>query len=267
MSNPETPVPGKGGLASVVADDFSVWEAVGGVRGLIEAVLPSILFVVVFTITGETVPAVLTAVGTFALCLIIRLIQRIDITPALSGAIGVLISAVWAWRSGEAENYFAMGLWTNGAYLAGLLISIIVRWPIIGVAVSLLKGEDQSWRTDPQLAPRKRRYYLATWLWVGMFALRLAVQLPLYLAEDQVEALGIARVLMGPFLFGIVAWFTWILCREPGQQIVVGEDAGDLEQLSQDNDGVAESQDRAANIEDTQAADDAPQPDGNDAAR
>lgn len=226
MTTPDpTDIPKKGGLASVVADDFSIWEAVGGVRGLIETVLPSVLFVVVFTITGETVPAVLTAVGTFAVCLIVRLIQRIDITPALSGAIGVLISAVWAWRSGEAENYFAMGLWTNGAYLAAFLISIIATWPLIGVAVAVLKGEDQSWRTDPDKAGLKHRYYIASWLWAGMFALRLAIQLPLYLADDQVEALGIARVLMGPFLFAVVAWLTWVLCRVPGKKIIVGEHA------------------------------------------
>lgn len=213
----------KKGLAAVVADDFSVWQAVGGLRGLTETVLPSILFVIVFTVTGETVPSVATAVAVVAACLIVRVIQRIDLTPALGGAMGVAISALWAWRSGEASNYFAIGLWTNGAYLAVLLLSIIVTWPLIGVGVALLRGEDQSWRTDPLQVSRKRRYYAATWLWVGLFAVRLAVQLPLYLADDRVGALGIARIIMGPFLFGLVAWLTWMLCREPANRIVLGD--------------------------------------------
>ncbi|MGO1622119.1 DUF3159 domain-containing protein [Flaviflexus sp.] len=220
--NPDNTVPDetpakKTGIASVVAEDFSVWQAVGGVRGLAEAVLPSVLFVIVFLVTSEIVPAVGTAIAVVVICLAIRLIQRIDITPALGGAFGVAISGIWAWRSGEAENYFAMGLWTNGAYLAVFLISLLATWPLIGVAVALLRGEDQSWRTDPEQASRKRRYYTATWLWVGLFGLRLAVQLPLYLADDQVGALGIARIVMGPFLFAIVAWLTWMLCREPSE--------------------------------------------------
>lgn len=215
------------GLAAVVAEDFSVWQAVGGIRGLTETVLPSLLFVIVFTVTGETVPAVITAISIVALSIIARIVQRIDLSPALGGAFGVAISAVWAWRSGEAANYFAIGLWTNGAYLTVLLTSIIVRWPLIGVAVALLRGDKQTWRTDPSQRPRRRRYYTATWLWVGLFAARLAVQLPLYLAGDQVGALGVARVIMGPFLFALIAWLTWMLCREPSAQIVVGPDDED----------------------------------------
>lgn len=231
------------GLASVVAEDFSVWQAVGGIRGLTETVLPSILFVIAFTVTGDVVPSAAAAVAVVAVCLIIRLIQRIDLTPALGGAIGVSISAIWAWRSGDAGNYFAIGLWTNGAYLAVLLASILARWPLIGVAVALLRGENQSWRTDPDQAPRRRRYYTATWLWVALFATRLAVQLPLYLADDRVEELGIARIIMGPFLFALVAWLTWVLCREPEQQIIIGESAdadGSSEdgQTSADPDGL-----------------------------
>lgn len=227
--NDQDDTPEKKGLAVVVAEDFSVWQAVGGIRGLTETVLPSVLFVIVFTITGETLTAVLTAVAVVILSLGVRLFQRIDLTPALGGALGVAISGIWAWRSGEAENYFAIGLWTNGAYLAALLISLLATWPLIGVAVALLRGEDQSWRTDPEQAPRKRRYYTATWLWVGLFAVRLAVQLPLYLADDRVEALGIARIIMGPFLFALVAWLTWMLCREPENQIVIGTPSHDAE--------------------------------------
>ena len=49
------------------------------------------------------------------------------------------------------------------------------------------------WRKDPG---RVRRYSLASWIWVGLFSLRLAVQLPLYLA-DALTALGVARIAMG----------------------------------------------------------------------
>ena len=49
-------------------------------------------------------------------------------------------------------------------------------------------------------------------MWAGLFSLRLAVQLPLYLA-GAVVALGVARIAMGVPLFAIGIWLTWLLMR------------------------------------------------------
>lgn len=197
--------------------------AVGGIRGIVEAILPSLLFIIVFPITGELMPPIIAAVSVAAAILAVRVLQRIDITPAMGGFLGVVVSAVWAWRSGEASSYFQLGLWTNLGYLVAFLVSILVTWPLIGVLVAFLRGEDQSWRTDPEQGILRRRYYVATWLWVGMFGMRLAVQGPLYVM-NAVEALGIARLVMGPFLFALVAWLTWMLVRRPEERIVLGSD-------------------------------------------
>ena len=59
-----------------------------------------------------------------------------------------------------------------------------------------------------------RRYTAATWLWIGLFAARLAVQVPLYLDGD-VGWLGTARLVMGIPLWALVLWLTWILVRRP----------------------------------------------------
>ncbi len=57
-----------------------------------------------------------------------------------------------------------------------------------------------------------RAFVRATWLWAGLFGLRLLVQLPLYLA-GAVVALGVAKTAMGLPLFGIGLWLTWLLVR------------------------------------------------------
>ena len=57
-----------------------------------------------------------------------------------------------------------------------------------------------------------RRYMLATALWCGAFLLRLAVQVPLWLA-DEVPWLGTARLVMGLPLWALVLWVTWLLIR------------------------------------------------------
>ncbi|MPV38565.1 DUF3159 domain-containing protein [Georgenia subflava] len=201
-------------MRGLAGEDFSVAETIGGVRGLVESMAPGLVFVVVFIATRELVPPLVASLAVAVLAMVLRLVARTPLTQAAGGLVGVLIGVVWAWRSGEAENYFAMGLWTNGAYAVALTVALLVGWPAVGVVVSLLKSQDFSWRTDPAQSARRARYRLATWLWVGMFVLRLAVQVPLYV-NAEVAWLGTARLVMGLPLWGLTLWATWVLVREP----------------------------------------------------
>jgi hypothetical protein len=205
--------PGAGrGVRVLAGEEFSLTEAIGGVRGLVESVLPGLVFVVVYLATRELVPALVASGAVAAVAVVVRVLQRTPVTQAFSGVIGVGVGVLWASRTGEAQDFFAWGLWVNGAWLAGTAVSVLVGWPVVGVVVSLLRGEDMSWRRDPGAAALRRRYAGATWLWAGMFAARLAVQLPLYLqGEDAVGWLGTARLAMGVPLFALVLWVTWLL--------------------------------------------------------
>ena len=80
-----------------------------------------------------------------------------------------------------------------------------MRWPLLGVIVGPLIGEDMSWRKDPE---KLRVYSRASWIWVGLFAARLAVQLPLYFA-DELVALGVAKTAMGFPVFALAAWLSY----------------------------------------------------------
>ena len=86
-----------------------------------------------------------------------------------------------------------------------------MRRPLVGEIVSRLDGEDGRWREDPG---RVRTFARASALWAGLFLVRLAVQLPLYLA-GAVVALGVARTAMGLPLFALGLWLTWWLVRRP----------------------------------------------------
>ena len=188
----------------------TIAEAVGGPLGIAETAVPAIAFVVAYTISGsDTNTAAAVAVGLAVMLAVARLVRRESPRHALSGLIGVGFAAFIATRSGKAEDFFLPGLLFNAAYASALLISIAVRWPLIGVIVTKLDGEDNSWRDDPR---RVRAYRLATWLWVGLFSLRLLVQLPLYLAQE-VVALGIARTAMGLPVFALGLWLSWLLVR------------------------------------------------------
>jgi len=203
------------GVRAVLGEEFSVAEAIGGVRGLVESVAPGAVFVVVFLAGRALVPALVASLGVALLAVVVRLVQRTPVTQAVSGIVGVLVGVVWAWRTGEATDYFAWGLWTNAAYLLACLVSLLVGWPLVGVVVGLLRGEGTRWLRDPALAAERARYRWATWLWVAMFGARLAVQVPAYLAQD-VAWLGTARLAMGVPLWALTLWLTWLLVRRSG---------------------------------------------------
>jgi hypothetical protein len=198
----------------------TVAEAVGGPLGLLESSLPAVAFVLAYMVSGsDTNTSAAVAVGLALAISVARLVRRESPRHALSGLVGVAFAAFIATRSGRAENFFLPGLLANAAYAAAFLISVAVRWPLVGVIVGQLDGEGNGWRADPV---RLRAFTRATWLWAGLFVARLAVQLPLYLASA-VVALGIARTAMGLPLFAAGLWLTWRLVRRhtPSDQATV----------------------------------------------
>jgi len=134
-----------------------------------------------------------------------RLVRRERLQQVLTGFLGLAIAAGFSAWTGQAENFFLPGLITNIAYGTAFVVSILVRWPLLGLAMGYLTGDGISWRRDKRLM---RTYSAASWIWVGVFFSRLAVQVPLYLAAA-VELLGVARVVMGWPLFLAAAYLTY----------------------------------------------------------
>ena len=62
--------------------------------------------------------------------------------------------------------------------------------------------------------PLKRAYMIVTGLWVGLFLLRLVVQVPLYLT-NHVAALGVTRLLMGIPFWALAIWVSYLIIATP----------------------------------------------------
>jgi hypothetical protein len=197
------------GLHRTEDGQVDVLRTVGGVRGLVEAIVPGVVFLGVFTATQALNPSLVAAVAVAAVFSVARLAQRTPLTQALAGLAGVVVCAFVARTTGEAKDYYVPGFYTNAAYGAAMLLSIAVRWPFMGLVFGFVRGEGTHWRGDRR---RQRAYAVATWVIVAVFALRLAVQLPLYFA-DQVQALGAARLVMGLPLYAMGLWLAWLISR------------------------------------------------------
>jgi Protein of unknown function (DUF3159) len=190
--------------------------SLGGPQGIADSSLPALAFVIAYTVGGNEIGlAAWIAIGVGALMAAVRVLRREPLQFVLAGFVGVALAAFIADRTGRAEDFFLPGLLLNAAYATAYLVSIAIRWPLLGVIVGPITGEGLNWRKDPE---RLRLYSRASWIWVGVFTLRLAVQLPLYLA-GAVLALGIAKTAMGLPIFLIAIWLSYLVLRgesEPG---------------------------------------------------
>jgi hypothetical protein len=200
-------------------DKEKVIKALGGKRGLIDSGLPALVFLIVFNLSDKNInTAIWAALTLSAVLTFYRLIKRETLQHAFSGLIGVAICALISRRSGNAADFYLPGLWINAGYGALYAFTNLIKWPILGVLLGPILGENFLWRKDPK---RLRAYINAGWLWVGLFISRLVVQYPLY-ESGNINALGTARLLMGYPLFILAAWGSWLILKRvpttPGAQ-------------------------------------------------
>ncbi|NLS08782.1 DUF3159 domain-containing protein [Nesterenkonia sp. MY13] len=207
---------------------LDVMASVGGVRGIAEAALPATAFLTAYLLTDELTTAILISVGIGAVFTIIRLAQRGSLIQSFSGLIGVAICAAFAHFSGEARGYYVPGFFVNAGYILALSVSILVRWPLLGVLFgTLVRGEGFDWRQDRS---RRRRYALATWIITAVLASRLIVQVPLYFADNE-TALGVTRVVMGVPLYAFALWIGWMITRP---EVLAADTASAVEELEKE---------------------------------
>ena len=182
--------------------------AMGGVLGIVESVLPGLLFLIVFAITGDLWWSVAAPAVIAVAFIVIRIVRRQAVTTAIAGLIGIVISAAIALITGKAVNNFLPGFAVDAGIVVVMVVSLLARRPFLGVIVGFLIG-DRDWRSD---RAQYRVAFIATILWALLGGLRLAVQLPLYFLQ-QTSALAAAHLVMSVPLYAVVLWLTWLLFR------------------------------------------------------
>jgi hypothetical protein len=213
-------------LANGIADDAPMGKAllgsIGGVRGIIESVVPTLVFLVLHLILNDVVISTIVPVGVALLFVVARAGARSPMSSAITGAVILGITAALAIVTNKAENNFIPGIVLNSVFVVAFLISIAVRWPLVGVIVALLLGERaESWRDVPR---QRRALTLATWAWVAMFSIRLIVEVPLYLAANA-SGLAVAKIILSMPLYAVVLVISWLLIRSAFP--AAGTNAGD----------------------------------------
>jgi Protein of unknown function (DUF3159) len=190
-------------------------ELLGGRGQALDASLPSVAFVAVWLAAdglGAAQPVLTGGVAAVVVAAGVALWRHRRGERPRAVAVGLLLAvgaALLALYTGRAEDFFLPRIVANAGSLAAWLVSIAVRWPLLGLVVGALSGHPTRWRGDPDLV---RGYCRASWVWVAQYAVRVVVFTGLWLA-DQVVALGIAQVVLTwPLVVACVA-ASWPLVR------------------------------------------------------
>ena len=188
--------------------------AVGGARGSFEAALPTVAFVGAWTWRHDVKIAVIASGVIVLVLLVVRLATRQTPRYVLSAIIATAVAAFFALRSGRPEAAFLPGILTSAAWGAGSLLSVVVRWPLVGFIVAAgdpqMAQDPTAWRRDRGLVTVCQRL---TMVLVALYAVRVVVMYPLYLA-GQVTLLGVAKIALGwPAYLCAVAIMGMLLVR------------------------------------------------------
>jgi hypothetical protein len=188
-------------------------KAFGGIRGVVEAAVPTAVFTLMWVLTEELQRSLIVSVSTAVLLLVVRLVQRSTPQYVVNSLIGIGIGWFFASRTGEAKDVYLPGIIYNAGYSVAMLISIVTRWPVVGFLIGSVTGDPTAWRNDPAVVKLCSRL---TWLLMLPCVIRVAVQTPVYLigGNGAVAELGILKIVMGwPLQIAALGAMVWMLTR------------------------------------------------------
>lgn len=246
---PETPA--REAPDPLAFDRHLVLQQLGGWRGMLDATLPTVAFIVANAIDGLRT-GIWAALGTASLVFLLRLVRRESVQQAVSGLFGVGIAVAIAAASGQARDFFVVGILRNAAVGVILLGSVALRRPLVGVIAEFLapshlgamaahrlpglrrkieeasatlhhrapppvRGEpdpepELHWREDPRM---RRAYTWLTVMWGGTFVVRGLVAWLIYrVSETDVTALGTVSLVLGLPVTAVEILVTlWVVSR------------------------------------------------------
>ncbi len=208
-----TPQPSGTVPATITVEDVvrhRLAMALGGRRGMLEAALPTLAFTGVYLPTHQLRLAVTVSITVAVALVVVRLVQRSTVQFVLNSLVGIVIAALFAARTGRAEDYFLPGIIWSAVTAALLAVSNLVRWPVVGVLYGSATEDVTGWRREPGIVKLCQRL---TWILLVPNVIRVAVMLPLYLMHE-IGWLAAMKLALGwPLYIAALAAMAWVLAR------------------------------------------------------
>ncbi|MEU3199233.1 DUF3159 domain-containing protein [Streptomyces sp. NPDC006996] len=223
--------------------EAALFEAFGGVRGMVETVLPGLLFVSIYTINKNLHMSAIAALAVALVMVVVRLVRKDTVKHAFSGVFGVAFGVVFAMMTGNAKDFYLPGmLYTVGLALA-YIVTAMAGVPLIGLMLGPVFRENLSWRT--RNPGRKKAYTKASWAWGLILLAKSAILFPLYWWADTTQ-LGwvLVALKIPPFLLAV--YLTWVFLAKAPPPIDVFAEMEAEEREAEERKAVAAQDDGGA---------------------
>jgi hypothetical protein len=185
-------------------------QAMFSTQGIVDSLVGPLLFLILFKTAG--LDAALIAAGGAALAVVgFRRLRGQPLTSAWYGVAGVALGAVLAKATGSGNGYFLPKIASNALYGTALLVSVLIRKPVIGVAWAFFHRQPLSWGYRDEV---RRAFGALTLMWAGAYFLRAAVYAVLIAdGRDHTGALATASIVLGLPLTGALLAVTLLVIR------------------------------------------------------
>lgn len=195
------------------------FRAVTGKVGLLDTILPPVLFLLLNGLAGFNA-AMIGALGLSFVIAILRLRRGQPLVYALAGLGSVGLAIALALLLGRSEGFFLPGIVNGGLTVALALVSLLIRKPMVAWTSYLARRWPLDWYWHDQVRPA---YAEVTVAWLIYFAAKLFWQVSLFQgnAVDQLTLVNTLTgwpatiaLLMFSYLYG-----TWRLARLRGPSV------------------------------------------------
>lgn len=194
---------------------------------MFEAGVPGLIFTAVWLPTKDIRLALIASGGSAAVLLAIRLVQRTTIQFVANAFFGIGIGWFFVYLAarggGDADEqalaYFLPGIIYSAAVSSLMVLSCLVRWPMVGFMVGSVAGDPTAWHNNPQVVKLCTQL---TWLLVLPGVIGVLGQGPVWLlghsgaiaTTTAVSILAVLRIgLAWPLRVACWSGLAWLLGR------------------------------------------------------
>lgn len=195
------------------------FRAVTGKVGLLDTILPPLLFLLLNGLAGFTA-AMIGALGLSLVIAFLRLRRGQSLVYALGGMGSVGLAIALALLLGRSEGFFLPGIVNGGLTVALALVSLLIRKPMVAWTSYLARRWPLDWYWHEKVRPA---YTEVTVAWLLYFALKLFWQVTLF-QNNAVNQLAFVNALTGwpatvLLLVASYLYGTWRLARLGGPSV------------------------------------------------
>lgn len=171
----------------------SLLAVFGGGKGLFDSSFPALVFVLVNLILDNLNTAIISAVATGVLIVIVRRVRGESLQQAFSGFFGLLIAVLIARATGTGKGFFWPGVVITGLTGVGFAISLLINKPAIALGLVAIDQRYSVWPTHERL---RRACRISTFVWMVSFFIRAAVGVTVLLVVSDSNADGLVVLIV-----------------------------------------------------------------------